>query len=880
MIKLFQYLRPMMVMLIFVVIFVATQATAELYLPGRMSDIINNGIYLDYEPAYEHLKMDKPGSLGTMDSTIDGYDDDTMPVFEMKDGFSTVDLRLGLEVVDPTMTIDFEFQDIAVSDSKELFEEILIPFLDGLEPFQGDKKYADYSESDQQKIAFALNRLIKFSTLTEERINTFLNIDESTGTDEEDDVFQNDTTRKILAACFVKMKHSPNGNVLPIPVDINGNRLAVDSYGRAIEQDKIVYIYDEETRRYSVMPDYELIICNKVLGHAYKYVDGQKWINNRLGISEEIAQRDADNFNLRNNVEVGSQNSLWNILRLSPTNRQQEENLATKYGKTAEDMMIPDGKTIQRSDFDYIIRSGAEMVALTLFAAICALFGMKIGSIVTAKFAAKIRSSVFRKVEGFSLVEFDKFTTASLTTRSTNDINQVQLVFLLIIRTALAAPVTIIGGVILSAEKNAAMTAVLLYPLPILIIACYVAIKIVQPLFVEIQKRVDKVTLIMRESLTGVRVVRAFNQQKKEAKRFNDDNIKLSKIAIKVNRYIAVLAPLVAVVMNCTMLLVVWTASKGIYDGSLTDVGSMMAVIQYVTLIMIAMVMLATVLVMIPRAQASANRINEVLASSVAIVDSPDAVDRTREVGTVEFKNVRFKYCDDAEQCILTDISFRANKGEVTAIVGGTGSGKSTIINLIPRLYEPLSGTILVGGQDIKTMPQVALRKKIGFIPQRSLLFSGTIRSNLLFGDSNATDEELWEALEIAQSANFVRSKEGGLDSIVEQGGRNFSGGQKQRLTITRAIVRKPEIYIFDDSFSALDFKTDKNLRTALKPVTRESAVIIVAQRIGTIMDADNIIVLDKGNIVAQGRHDYLVRNCDVYRDIALSQMSKEELGL
>jgi len=890
MIKLFSNLKPMAVMLFFVVVLVASQAIAELYLPDKMSDIVNDGIYLEYEPMYEYLEMQKPGSIGSMDSTIEGYDDEFMPVFEMQDGFSTIDLRKGLEIVDPTLNVDFEFQDIAVKDSKQLFEEILIPFLDGLDPYQGDKKYEDYDLDDQIKIQFALNRLIKFATLVDNEgrdtftVNTFLDIKSETGTDEESDIFQNDTTRKILAACFVMMKHSPDGNVLPIPVDAQGVRLAVDAYGRAIEQDKVIYKYDDETERYSVMPDYELIICNKVLGYAYKYKNGVKWIKNRLGRTEDQAQGDADEFNKGHGVMPEEQKTFWrklgDILKLSPTGRQDKEELAKKNGKTYEDFLKPDGTTIQKADISFILKRGGNMLALTLFASVCAIIAMQFGSIITSRFSAKIRSQVFAKVENFSLVEFDKFSTASLNTRSTNDINQIQVIFLLVIRTALAAPVTIIGGTILSLDKSQAMTAILLYPLPILFIGTAVAIKKVQPLFIIIQKRVDKVTLIMRENLTGVRVVRAFNQQAKEKARFGEENLALSKVATTVFKYVAILAPLIAVSMNCTMLGIIYAAAKGIDDGTLDDVGSMMAVIQYATLIMLALVMLASVVVMVPRAQASARRINEVLESDVAITDAKGAIDRTREEGCVEFKNVSFKYSADAEKDILSNITFKARKGEITAIIGGTGSGKSTVINLIPRLYEPYAGTIYVGGQDIKSMPQEALRDKIGFIPQKSVLFSGTIRSNLCYGDRTASDNELWEALQIAQSDNFVKNKEGGLDSIVEQGGRNFSGGQKQRLSIARAIVRKPEIFIFDDSFSALDFKTDKKLRAALKPITKNSATIIVAQRIGTIMDADNIIVLHKGRIAAQGKHAYLVRNCDVYRDIALSQMSKEELGL
>ncbi|MFA5449355.1 MAG: ABC transporter ATP-binding protein, partial [Clostridia bacterium] len=570
---------------------------------------------------------------------------------------------------------------------------------------------------------------------------------------------------------------------------------------------------------------------------------------------------------------------LGNYLKLSPTGTARANEKVSEL-KTDKKMMLPDGETIQTKDLRYILERGGYMLLLTIVACTAAIAAALLSAKVAAEFSAIIRSQVFNKVSTFSLNEFDKFSTASLITRSTNDINQIQSVFLLLLRTALIAPITVIGGFILSAEKSVAMTIVILYAFPILIVASVVAARVVFPLFTLIQTKVDRLTLIMREGLTGIRVVRAFNQQARERKRFQEVNDSVTKISIQVGKYVAILAPLIAVVMNCVMVGIVWTASKQIaYDEDI-NVGDMMAVIQYITQIMIALVMLATVFVMFPRASASANRINEVLDTPLTILDPPDPPPPFKENGTVRFENVNFKYSEDAHHNILSDINFYAEKGKVTAIVGGTGSGKSTVINLIPRFYDINSGNIYLNGVPIKDIPQEELRAKIGFVPQRSMLFSGTIRSNLCYGKEDATDEELWAALEIAQSANFVREKEGGLDSRVEQGGGNFSGGQKQRLSIARAIIRRPEVLIFDDSFSALDFRTDKRLRAALKSITSESATIIVAQRIGTIMDADNIIVLNEGKIVVQGTHEYLVRNCDLYRDIALSQMSEEELGI
>ncbi|MBO8424797.1 MAG: ABC transporter ATP-binding protein [Firmicutes bacterium] len=580
---------------------------------------------------------------------------------------------------------------------------------------------------------------------------------------------------------------------------------------------------------------------------------------------------------------------LGNYLTLSSTGTKQEAfesgeitsySIALVEFKTYKDMMLPDGETTQTDDMGFILKRGGLMLLLTLAACTCAILAALFSSKMAANFSAIIRSKVFSKVETFSLAEFDTFSTASLITRSTNDVNQIQQVFLLILRTGLIAPITLIGGFIMSAEKSFYMTSVLFYDIPILIIASFVAAKVVFPLFQLIQQKVDRLTLITREGLTGIRVVRAFNKQEAENKRFSEVNDSLTKTAIVVNRWCAVLAPLIAVVMNCSMVGVVWRASKQIAFNDDINVGDMMAVIQYMTQIMLALVMLATVFIMFPRATASALRINEVLDTENKIKD-PEKPDRNyTEVGTIRFNHVNFKFSDEAEQYILNDIDFVAEKGKVTAIVGGTGSGKSAVINLIPRFYEVNEGEILFDGVNVNDYNQAELRDKIGFVPQRSVLMSGTIRDNLRYGKPDATDEECWEALRIAQSDTFVREKDGALDSRVEQGGGNFSGGQKQRLAIARAIIRKPELLIFDDSFSALDFRTDKNLRQALKSITQNSATIIVAQRIGTIMDADNIIVLDAGRIVGQGTHEYLIRNCKLYRDIALSQMSEEELGL
>jgi len=421
---------------------------------------------------------------------------------------------------------------------------------------------------------------------------------------------------------------------------------------------------------------------------------------------------------------------------------------------------------------------------------------------------------------------------------------------------------------------------VLVYILPILFIAAGVAAKVCQPLFKVIQKKVDQLTLILREGITGVRVVRAFNKQELEKERFNKVNISVTKTAVVLQRYTAVLVPLINICLNCASVGIFWRAAKQVADDTISDVGSMLEVSQYITQIAMAMVFVASAVVIFPRAQASAERILQVLDTEVEVKNLPDVQNNSDGTGTIEFNDVSFKFSKEAENNILEGINFRCEKGKVTAIVGGTGSGKSTVINLITRFYDITGGSLKIDGQEVSTYPMEELRNKIGFVPQRSILFSGTIADNLRYGKEDATEEEMWDALRIAQSETFVREKEGGLSYIVEQGGQNFSGGQKQRLSIARAIIRRPEIYIFDDSFSALDFKTDSRLRKALKEVTKESITLIVAQRIGTIMDADEIIVLDNGRMVGKGKHADLLRNCQVYRDIALSQMSEEELGL
>ena len=925
--KLLRHLKPMLKYFVVVVLLLACGAMAELFLPGLMADIINDGIYLDYEPAYVHLEMENP--FGDIDIDFDSkvYNEGYIPVFEMKDGFSTSDIRMTWNEKLNLPKIQFSFKDIPVSDSEQLFNQVLIPFMNAIEKVSfketGHWEYSQYSPEEQTLVRDAFELLIDYNsivrgtpgfdsgTIYSINIETFLDMFK----DEDDDdssVWDDDNAKGLLTACVMNMKHSRYGNLLPIPVaaekDENGYaivnkdetyrkitdeygqyiRLSVDSYGEPVDPDQVAYIYNTDTERVEPFLDYEVVLCNDVGGYAYKYVNEQKWYKNKLGMSnDDIEKAVASYTELPDNSFFGKIKARFvefgKILSLSETGSTTAD-LSLKVQKTEDEWKVADGITIQTSNLRFILKKGLFMFGITFFSSACTIIAMLMSSKIAAYFSMILRSMVFTKVESYSLAEFDKFSTASLVTRSTNDINQIQNVFLVILRTTLSAPVTIIGGFIFSFNTSAYLTRVLLYVLPILFLAAAVAAIICQPYFKVIQRKVDQLTLIMREGITGIRVVRAFNKQEHEKKRFDIVNESASKTAVVLQRYCAALVPLINICLNCCSVGIYWRAAQlvaGKIPGEkLTDVASMLEVSQYITQIAMAMVFIASAVVIYPRAVASAERILQVLETEPKVQDEPGCENRSDSTGTIEFKHVNFKYSDEAEKNILEDISFKCEKGKTTAIVGGTGSGKSTIISLIPRFYDITGGSILIDGQEVRTYPQDELRKKIGFVPQRSILFSGTIADNLRYGKKDATEEEMWKALAIAQSDTFVREKEGMLDYIVEQGGQNFSGGQKQRLSIARAITRQPEIYIFDDSFSALDFKTDKRLRTALEEVTKESIVIIVAQRIGTIMGADEIIVMDDGRMVGKGKHEDLIRNCQLYRDIALSQMSAEELGL
>lgn len=494
----------------------------------------------------------------------------------------------------------------------------------------------------------------------------------------------------------------------------------------------------------------------------------------------------------------------------------------------------------------------------------------------SSAFGRDIRQAVFRRTQSFSLQEFDKFGTATLITRTTNDITQVQMVTMMILRMMLMTPMMAIGGIIMAVRQDARLSLIIVFVVPVLGAAIgFIAAK-GMPMFKALQEKLDKLNLVSREGLTGVRVIRAFNRTQHEAERFRAANHDLTDTAIRVNKLMALLMPLMMLVLSFTNIAIIWFGGIRIEAGDL-QIGNLMAFLQYIMQIMWSLIMLTMMFVMIPRASVSATRINEILETEPVITDGDGAAAGAAagaEPATVEFRDVTFSY-PGAEEPALRNISFRAGPGEVTAIIGSLGAGKTTLINLIPRFYDVTSGQVLVGGKDVRDWPQAELRAKIGLVPQRAVLFSGTVAENIRYGNEHAPDDAVRHAAAVAQ-ADFVEGLEGGFDASVSQGGTNLSGGQRQRLTIARAIVRRPEIYLFDDNFSALDFKTDARLRAALREETAGATVIIVAQRVSTIMDADRILVLDEGRLVGNGTHSELLETCQVYREIVASQLGEE----
>ena len=528
----------------------------------------------------------------------------------------------------------------------------------------------------------------------------------------------------------------------------------------------------------------------------------------------------------------------------------------------------------------YIIIAGLKMLGISFIIMASAISIMCLSARVAAKLAKTLREKTFKKVLKFSNKEFSEYSTASLITRSTNDIQQIQGLIAILFRVLVYAPIIGIGGFlrVLSQSDNSMAWIIGVAILAILFVVATLFI-IAMPRFKKLQELIDKLNLVAREILTGLPVIRAFNTEKKEEKRFDKANVDLTKTNLFVNRAMSFMMPTLMLIMNAISLLIVWVGAHGIDNGTM-QVGNMMAFIQYTMQIVMSFLMISMVSIMLPRASVSANRINEILETEEAIQESkePKKLD-TNKKGLVEFKNVSFRYPDSDEE-VLSDITFTAKPGETTAIIGSTGSGKSTIVNLIPRFYDITSGNLLIDGVDIKEISNKDLRKIVGFVPQKGILFSGTIESNIKYGNPNMSDEQMIEAAQIAQATEFIDSKPKKYKEPIAQGGSNVSGGQKQRLSIARAIAIDPEILVFDDSFSALDFKTDSTLRAELAKKTKDKTVIIVAQRINTILNADQIIVLEDGKIVGKGTHEELIKNNETYKQIALSQLSEEELNL
>ena len=527
---------------------------------------------------------------------------------------------------------------------------------------------------------------------------------------------------------------------------------------------------------------------------------------------------------------------------------------------------------------EYIFTTGLQMLGIATITMLSAVTIMLLSSRVAARLGKTLREKIFKKVLSFSTEEFNGFSTASLITRTTNDIQQIQMLLTILFRVIVYAPIIAIGGFIrVLFNSDASMAWIIGLAVVCIIIIVLTLMIVAMPRFKSLQKLVDKLNLVSREILTGSQVIRAFNTEKREEKRFDGANQDLMKTQVFVNRAMTIMMPALMLVMNCITILIVWVGGHNVNDG-LMQVGDVMAFIQYTMQIVMAFLMISMVSIMLPRATVSAGRINEVLDTDPKIKDKDETKDfKEDKKGYVEFKDVSFHY-PDADTEVISDITFTAKPGETTALIGSTGSGKSTIVNLIPRFYDVTGGELLVDGINIKDANQKELRKRIGFVPQKGVLFSGTIESNIKYGDENISDERMVEAAQIAQAEEFINGKPDKYNDPIAQGGGNVSGGQKQRLSIARAIAIDPEILVFDDSFSALDLKTDKILREELEKHTKNKTVIIVAQRISTIMNADQIIVLDEGKIVGKGTHEELLKTCETYQQIALSQLSKEEL--
>jgi ATP-binding cassette, subfamily B, multidrug efflux pump len=530
---------------------------------------------------------------------------------------------------------------------------------------------------------------------------------------------------------------------------------------------------------------------------------------------------------------------------------------------------------VVKGDIGYIVQTGALMLGVTLLLAIVSIIAVFFSSRTAMAFGRDVRGSVFRKVLAFSQIETNHFGAPSLITRNTNDVTQVQMVIVMALNVMILAPIMAVGGVVMALREDVPLSGLLLVIVPVMALVIGSIVLRAMPLFRAMQKKIDRINQVMRENLAGIRVIRAFVRTEHEEQRFDEANLDLTGTSLQVNRLFALMIPLLFLILNLSTVAILWFGGLRV-DSAELPIGNLLAFLQYVMQIMFAVLMATVMFVMVPRAAASAERIAEVLWTPVTLVDPPSPVDPGRPAGHVELRDVEFGY-PGAEEPVLRGISFTVEAGQTTAIIGSTGSGKSTLVNLLPRLYDVTSGSVLVDGVDVREMRQEDLWARIGLIPQRAFLFSGTIASNLRYGNPEATNDELWHALGVAQGREFVTEMPGGLEAPIDEGGTNVSGGQRQRLAIARAIVKRPSIYVFDDSFSALDFRTDSLLRAALREETRDASVIIVGQRVGTIMHADQIVVLESGEIAGIGTHAELMETCETYREIVFSQLSAEE---
>jgi ATP-binding cassette subfamily B multidrug efflux pump len=532
---------------------------------------------------------------------------------------------------------------------------------------------------------------------------------------------------------------------------------------------------------------------------------------------------------------------------------------------------------VVKGDTGYILRVGGFMLLVTSLLGAASVISVYFGAKTAMSFGRDVRSAIFRKVMSFSQKETNLFGTPSLITRNTNDVQQVQMVLVMAFNVMIMAPIMLVGGVIMALREDVPLSGLLVVIVPLIVLLIAIVALRALPLFRSMQRKTDRINQVMREKLAGMRVIRAFVRTEHEERRFDEANADLTRTQLRVNRLFSMMIPALFMIMNLSTVAIVWFGGLRVDAGAM-QIGNLTAFMQYVMLVLFSVMMAAMIFVMVPRAAAAAERIQQVLDAEVTLCDPAEPEEIPAPRGEVEFKDVEFRY-PGAEEPVLCRISFTAKPGQTTAIVGSTGSGKSTLVNLIPRFYDVTSGSVRIDGVDVRRLRTEDLWQLIGLIPQKAFLFSGTVATNLRYGNEAAGEDELWHALAVAQAEDFVREKPEGLAAEIDQGGTNVSGGQRQRLAMARAIVKKPRIYIFDDSFSALDFKTDQQLRAALRRETLDATVIIVAQRVGTIMHADQIVVLEAGDIVGIGTHKQLMEGCETYREIVYSQLTREEVA-